>query len=249
MEFSRVFYNKRKGQYLSYGLMKESREHRSLRLLKNTLRGTAKTWNLFLTLTYDDDHIQNSTSEDFRVFMNNLKQFSRNKKSIKIKTQLKEFKYCRKIEFDSSGEREYNPHFHVLLDSRMWLKASKLRKWWGKGFIRLEKIGSKKKALVYIQKYFSKETENFRRWKGKHFSKSRNLRTGKTEWSFYGFMGTPYAIKLVKMTSEAVLNGYKIKAVLYQWSLWVEKHFGSGYVFHSYIIACLEEYEYNIDYG
>ena len=235
-----VYQHKQTGQFFSFYNIPEAPAHRSLRILKNTLRHLKKYWNLFLVCTYNDENVSKANSDDMRLFINRVKQFTRNKinkyKSILAKSSLEKeknkffielmetyvrklenFKYVWKVEFESTGQRQYNPHFHVLLSVPFWLKLKRIQKYWDKGSLHLESIKNTKKASIYVSKYFSKQTENFEQWAGKHWSKSRNIKTYKNFCRFVGQMEYSYAKKLSELTKKWELNYYEIRKVVNDW--------------------------------
>lgn len=154
----------------------------SLRKLKRRLMSNKKNWNLFLHLTYNNNWVDYACGNDIRKLLNNVRQFNRNKlRTVKDKRlreyyieRNKNFKYCWVVETSSTGIRQYNPHFHVLIESPFYLSRKKLQNWWGKGFVSLKTIKNSKKAIEYVLKYMVKGTKR-KQWVGKQWSHSRNL--------------------------------------------------------------------------
>lgn len=144
-------------------------------------------WKVMLTLTYNNKNVESASGDDFRKFMNALKQFNRNrvKQYSKYKRwhairsyfekRNKNLKYLKRVEFDSEGNREYNPHFHILIDADFYIARKKVQKIWGKGFCTMKRITNPTRAKEYVIKYIMKELPH-PKWEGKTFSKSRNIK-------------------------------------------------------------------------
>lgn len=236
-----VFQHKTTGQYFAFLNIPETPQHRSIRVLKNTLRRYKKKWSLFLVCTYKDEYIDGANSDDMRKFINNIKQYTRNKinKYRKLleksnldlekknffrirldnyQWKLKNMMYYWKAEFESDGARDYNPHFHVLMYVPFWLKLKRIQKYWKFGSLHLESIKTSKKASIYVSKYFSKETKHFTKWEGKHWSKSRNIKTYKNFCRFVKQMPYQFAMRLVELTKRIEPNGYQIDRVFREYS-------------------------------
>lgn len=195
-----VYQNRYDGRVIAF-FRKENKYHRSLRLMKKKLRNIDNHWNKFMHLTYDDAHVENASSADFRVFMNRYKQSIRNKIKRLSKQRflgpvlaaifqkgLDTFKYAWKVEFDSSGEREYNPHFHVLLNS-WFIPKKEIDQHWTFGKITwIQQIYNNAMAQKYVSKYFSKDSEN-EKYTGRLYGTSRNVKknTQKSAWQWLGF--------------------------------------------------------------
>lgn len=94
-----------------------------------------------------------------------------------------------KAEFDSTGLREYNPHFHCLIRSDKSLNKKLIEAVWDYGWITIKKIKSLKKAREYVKKYVKKET-NYKYWAGKRlFAHSRNLTIKEYKaWNYLGIL-------------------------------------------------------------
>lgn len=196
-QLCQVFVNRKTSKKIHYFFNSESKTHRSLRLLKRKIH--KQNFGLFLHLTYNDDHLASAGTRDVRIFFNNLKQTMRNKRTFWLNKNntrlanryailLKLFKYAWKTEFDSEGKRDFNPHFHILIKSDLWLNKSRIEKLWGKGFVKLQKITSQKGSQKYVSKYFSKHPElaehyaNFPRM----WSSSINIKSVKSEFRYFG---------------------------------------------------------------
>lgn len=221
-----VFKHKKTGLFVSYyHNEKETNQHRSLRKLKNTMRQNKKRFNLFLTLTYRDEYLETASSDDVRKFINNIKQYTRNRinkgeennYTAYVRRKFKQWKHVWKVEFESSGIRDYNPHFHLLLECPFWLKLKRIQKYWKYGSLHLEAINSEKKAAVYIQKYFSKEQKHFDRWQGRHWGKSRNMKNVKSEFEFYMIMEETFAKRLCELGDDPILSGNIAEAIVEEW--------------------------------
>ena len=244
IDVSNVFKHKTTGQFIYYPTyVPESKEHRSLRILRRSMKTYKNRWNIFITLTYSPEYVDDARSDHIRKFLNRFKQKTRNKinkykkdKKYDISIlnseleKLKETRFVWKVEFDSTGKREVNPHFHLLLDVKYWLKLKYLHDWWGfytkvegkprvyhsYGNIDFEVIKTSKKAKIYITKYFKKETKNVD-WAYRKWGKSRNLKTKiKSDWKFYSVMYTEYALQLSLLTQDdnGSLVGYQIIIIL-----------------------------------
>jgi hypothetical protein len=206
-----VYQNRHDGRVIAF-FKKESSEMRSLRLMKKKLRNVDIHWNRFLHLTYDDAHLPNACSNDIRVFFNRYKQLIRNriKKLSKqrflgpvlaliFKKGINALQYAWKVEFDSSGNRDYNPHFHVLLNS-WYIPKSEIDRCWTFGSITwIQGIYSNRMAQKYVSKYFSKKSDGGT-WKGRKWSTSRNVKMDKrkSDWKWLGFMGILESYLMVK---------------------------------------------------
>lgn len=199
--------------------------------------------------TYNDETVSKANSDDMRKFINNVKQFTRNKinkykkvldKSSISRDKIEYFKelldsyqwklenlmYIWKVEFESSGKRDYNPHFHVLMYVPFFLKLKRLQSYWKCGSLHLDSIKNPKKASIYISKYFSKETKEFEQWAGKHWSHSRNMKTVRGLCRYIGQMTYEYAKKFVRLTEFWELNHYEIQKLIFAW----RKYRSAGFI-------------------
>jgi hypothetical protein len=72
-----------------------------------------------------------------------------------------------KLEFDSGGEREYHPHWHVVLTNIGHVPKDAVNRWWceivgpawgSKNATRVEALRSKRGAIHYVAKYVAKDS-------------------------------------------------------------------------------------------
>lgn len=210
----------------------------SLRALKRRLKQSKLIlWNVFIHLTYNNENLPEASGQDIRALMNKIKQYNRNKLR---KYQLREggkyvdkpryrrwagiyeywskrnerFVYCWKIEFDSSGVRKWNPHFHLLCASPFYLSKQKILEWWGNGFVEVKGIHDTEVAKKYVTKYMSKDTSLVKSWKGRHWGHSRNLPKDVKTWTFEGIIPLQNAFKIQRMQKQKVLYGYELEKEL-----------------------------------
>lgn len=233
----RCYINKKNGKIIYFGFEFETPWQKSLRKLRNTFRNEYvrkkdKTKNLyFLTLTYANSSVNDALPNDVRLFQNRLKQYNRNKGFHEWNKQMR---IGWKMEFDSSGSREFNPHFHLLIESPFRLSLPKIQAWWQKGFVKRDVVQSRKKALVYISKYFSKTTykhSNYSRNhpKAKLWSKTRNMKTPKTKYRYYGIFYYTFARELARISRIKTLVHHIIEKIK---------------ILHSYLIAALNKIDW-----
>lgn len=224
-------YRDNKGNRIFFNRYDKKIDNYSLRELKRRLKANIK-WNVFLHLTYSNEFVDTAKANDIRLFMNRLKQFNRNRTREYAKynrwwkiheyyqNRNKDFKYCWKVEFDSSGERDYNPHFHMLIESPFWLSQQKIEKWWSRkdketketnqiGFINMATIDNPKKAKRYVNKYMSKNTKG-NKWNGRHWGHSRNLPKGKKNWKFEG-LANEFTVGKISYHQKELLDGHYIQ--------------------------------------
>lgn len=210
----------------------------SLRVLKRRLKqSNLILWNVFVHLTYNNEHLDDASSQDIRRLMNKIKQFNRNnlrkyqkRESGKYLDQVKyprwkkiyeyhraknqRFVYCWKVEFDSKGVRTWNPHFHILMASPFYLSKSKIKDWWGKGFVEVKGIFDTRTARNYVSKYMSKDTSLIKRWDGRHWGHSRNLPKDVKKWTYEGLIDVESAVEITAYQKQEILYGYKIGKAL-----------------------------------
>lgn len=233
MSLQKVYVSK-SGYRIFFSMYENRSENYSLRVLKRRLRQSKiALWNVFMHLTYNNENIEAASGQDIRRLMNKIKQYNRNairkyqkrenkkyidepryKRWTKIyaywKGRNQNFVYCWKLEFDSTGVREWNPHFHIIMSSPFYISKQYIQKWWGKGFVEVTGIYDDKKAKRYVTKYFSKDTSKTKRWKGKHWGHSRNLPKDIKKWTYEGLIDAEAAYKITKMQKQEILYGYKL---------------------------------------
>lgn len=175
----------------------ESPFNRSLRKFRTKLLNSSIKFNVFITLTYNNQHVESATSDHVRKLINTLKQHNRNKTREYSKyprwrhiaeyyeRRNKWFAYAWRCETDSTGVREYNPHFHILIHTPFYIAREKIEKWWSKGFITIRRVKDRKQIKKYIYKYMTKDSRSHL-WKDRLWSTSRNIKTPPKRWNYIG---------------------------------------------------------------
>lgn len=108
----------------------------------------------FVTLTYDDEHINTNESLEKQEAINFIKRFRENTRRHGRKEN---FKYYLVGEY---GDRFGRPHYHaILMNISCFTYADEIEKAWGKGQIKTSpaKTGSIGYVLKYIQKQAHQE--------------------------------------------------------------------------------------------
>ena len=126
-----------------------SRARRDLRRIVNANVGqygkefTAK----FVTLTFRE-HVTDlrSANAEYEKFIKRLNYFMFNSKKASIK-------YSVVPEFTKKGR----VHYHVIFYNLPYVKADKLAKIWGQGFIKINKIDNCDNVGAYVSKYMTKD--------------------------------------------------------------------------------------------
>jgi len=130
---------------------------------RNTLRRLAlanfSNKSKFLTLTFKENET------DLEGANKQFKKFIR-----KLRNELGDFKYLAVIEFQKRGAI----HFHVLLTIK-YTKAKQLEEWWGKGFIKINRIDHVDNIGAYVVKYMTKADADERLIGKKMYQTSKNL--------------------------------------------------------------------------
>jgi hypothetical protein len=129
-----------------YGFSAKSRK----RLIEKVLRLETDRRLLFLTLTYRDDLVPPSEVK------RHLDLFGK-----RLVRRFPGVAGCWRFGVESSGERVYNPHLHVLLFNLSFLPVEWLEKVWSEvtggrgGFVWVELVGWRR-VLLYLSKYVAK---------------------------------------------------------------------------------------------
>lgn len=132
------------------GFSRKSRK----RLLEMCARLEPKGPVSFITLTYPDP-IPTSQEECKRHRVAFEKRLQRR------------FPRCATIwryDTESSGQREHNPHFHLLAFNLPYIPKEKIKRWWSEvigrpdPFTRVEVVKSWRAGIKYIAKYIAKES-------------------------------------------------------------------------------------------
>jgi len=135
----------------------------------------------------------------------------RPKMAQKYREKNEKFKFFIKVEFDSSGVRDYHPHYHILIESPSFLSVKFIRRHWKFGrIIKLNRIKNREKAKDYIRKYMSKAATH-NQWKGRIWSHSRNLPVKKdSDWEYIGVLPFEKFWKLKELNEQPIKNAYII---------------------------------------
>lgn len=112
----------------------------------------------FITLTYNDEHLNSAYKNDINLFIKRLKYELTIKRDNIRYYNSETLEYLWKFETNSIGKREYNPHFHVITNIESYIEQKTLESIWGNGFIDVQQIKSKKDLMIYVSKYMSKDT-------------------------------------------------------------------------------------------
>lgn len=166
-----IYKNKETKEYICYPDMFDLPilKRRSIRIKQKIMynSGLAKK---FITLTYNDKHLISDYKNDIHLFIKRLKYYLTTKRKNSIFSILPGLEYCWKFETNSIGQRDFNPHFHVILNLKSFLHEPRVRLMWGKGFVRLNQITGKRDLVKYVSKYMAKdstiefETNKIRDW-------------------------------------------------------------------------------------
>ncbi|MEJ2252178.1 MAG: hypothetical protein P8Y97_21260 [Candidatus Lokiarchaeota archaeon] len=217
INYYKIYKHRHLPKLLAFPLYSEGNKSTfSNRRLKRQLKHIRCKWNVMLTLTYNDENVKSACSNHIRKLINNIRQYNRNKLKYYNKPRYhkirqyyefrnSQFKYVWKIEFDSSGNRKWNPHFHVLIESPFYLSKSKIESYWNKGYVTLRPIKNREIAKKYVSKYITKKTYVIK-WSGKTYSKSRNIPTKNLRmWDYYGCLDYKDWYKLKKISYDNIL--------------------------------------------
>jgi hypothetical protein len=71
-----------------------------------------------------------------------------------------------RLEFDSSGARDYHPHFHLIMFGLPWIDKKEILRWWceitgreSDNATRVEAIRSRRGMMAYAAKYCAKRSD------------------------------------------------------------------------------------------
>ena len=178
---------------------------RMVKRIKNALKKGIH-FRLMITLTYDDIHIK-ETKNDIRRFLNRMKTYYR--------------KMCpgKKIEYfwafgtESDGERNYNPHYHVIVDTN-FISIKRIESWWEQGFVQYEKLNSREKALNYVGKYIAKKQQD-REGTLRRYGCSRGIppTPKKSEWEFIGELVANFPSEVYQMKDDIAIHNEEYEIV------------------------------------
>lgn len=199
-----------------------SLEQRSMLKFKRKLYHYSYDWSRFITLTYNDKNLERiltqgmSYGKDLSRFINKLRNHlnrylkSINEKGVEYTKRKFEFthyvkpnwRYAWKYEIDSQGKREFNPHFHILINCGLDLKA--IQKMWGvtnkkkefesNGYSYIKRLKNKTQAVQYISKYMSKESTIKVPIGTRRYSTSRNVSKQKSKFRPLYFDSRPISV-------------------------------------------------------
>lgn len=145
----------------------------------------------FITLTYSDDHLQSNYKKDIGLFKKRLAyQLTVNQDAFFSEKWDKNFIFSSyypegqtlqmlwRFETNSKGDREYNPHFHCVINVIPFItnKDSILTNVWKKGFIEIKHIKNLKHLKYYVSKYMSKDEGLSVSGKQRHWSNTKEFR-------------------------------------------------------------------------
>lgn len=224
MTILKIYEHKKIVKFAGFPITEYTTHMHSKRKLRRRLKTSANKWNYFLTLTYSDDYVNSACSNDVRIFMNRLKQIYRNRikkyekagrkhMANKYKRNLELFQYCWSVEFDSSGKRDYNPHFHILIRSGKHLNNKMIYKAWNyKGFTTTKKVSSIQKARLYVSKYMAKAKLNSNWQNQRLYGFSRNVSKKEfKQWVYVGILEIDDYFKLKLLCKDFLQNAYAIE--------------------------------------
>lgn len=142
----------------------------SKRRLKNIVRcNYEKKKGLFLTLTYKKDYAGRvnieTAKEDLRQFTYEMK-----KRGIELKA-------VATFENKIKNNNPDHIHVHMIIFNRVYIKAAKVRKVWGKGAVFMKPVENYKGVVNYVLKYISKDmlSKFYKKSESRYFA-TRNLK-------------------------------------------------------------------------
>lgn len=134
--------------------------------LRRLLHTNFNTDDLFVTLTFADEHLPATVAECQRCIQNFLRRVKR-----KYCKAWREFKYICIIEY---GEKHNRLHTHLVINSG--LSRDELSAVWGNGAVSSDRLRFDNDGLTALAVYLTKGDENDKnRPTFKHWSGSRNL--------------------------------------------------------------------------
>lgn len=122
-------------------------------------QGLSKYWSKFLT------KVRNYINRDYQKRIRAFMPYFWSGKKDSYRTSVR-WSYFWKIEMDSSGKREINPHFHVICSNPLFKYKTHFKEFllqaWQNGFIRIKYIRQDTQKLKnYLSKYFTKGSAEF----------------------------------------------------------------------------------------
>lgn len=171
----KIFINKKlKTAFVGFN---ETPVERRFRRLKNKLKANIELFYSFTTFTIDDVHLDKfDSNKEIHRIMNNLQMYA------KRHPPYEKLAYAWRVEF---GKLNNRIHYHVFLSRYIPIKI--LYSIWRNGYIDIKKIDSRKKALNYITKYFSKDLKPVHKdWKQSNrlFGTSIGMKKYVSSWEF-----------------------------------------------------------------
>lgn len=139
--------------------------YRARSTLRRLINANAYQLTKFITLTFSEN------VKDVRVANNCFTGFIKRLKYYLKKNNSADLKYIAVIEFMKNGR----VHYHML-SNIPYIENSKLRKIWGNGYVKINKMDKVDNVGAYVCKYMSKQEVGDSRLKGeKSYFTSRNL--------------------------------------------------------------------------
>ncbi len=172
-------------------------ERRSMIRCKQRIVRNRRLCQKFLTLTYSDDHLTSNFKKDIGLFKKRLAyQLTANKEKFFSEKWDKDWIFSGyypvqqklemlwRFETNSKGDREYNPHFHCLINVVPFItnKDSVLTDVWNKGFIEIKHVKSLKHLKYYVSKYMSKDSGLSVEGKQRHWTCTNGFRKRKGQY-------------------------------------------------------------------
>jgi hypothetical protein len=125
----------------------ESSIERRFRRLRNKLKANISKFYSFATFTISDVNLDKfDSNKEISRIMNLIQMHA------KRKPPYEKLHYAWRVEF---GKLSNRIHYHIFLSR--FFPITELYSIWTNGYIDIKKIDSRKKALNYITKYFSKD--------------------------------------------------------------------------------------------
>lgn len=135
--------------------------NRAARDLRRIINTNINDKSKFVTLTFADNVCDLKTANyEFKKFRQRLEYFLD-----------KRIKYSVVVEFQKRGA----VHFHTIFFNIPYIKNSDLKKLWGNGFVKINKIDNVDNVGAYVCKYMSKDLADKRLEGNKCYFTSRNL--------------------------------------------------------------------------
>lgn len=123
---------------------------------RNTLEDMYTPFSYFVTLTYNDERIP-ITDGKYTLESSHLQSFF---KRLRRNATFSKFRYFAVGEYGDSGDRGFNPHYHILLYSQYPISEAEIEKAWTLrkvpyGFIKVGTV--EKGSIAYVVGYVIKK--------------------------------------------------------------------------------------------